>query len=173
MFAIEHSEGVVPDMITLGKAITAGYGTLGAVLVHERVSAHFDEEILACGLTHYAHPLAVAAGVAAFDVYESEELPGRAASMETSLLSGLAEIHKQCGSSVVRTRAIGLLGALDLQLNEESWAGLKSALRRRRVHVHINARIGTMVVSPPLCITEQELKTGCQAIADAIREAGA
>ena len=171
MFAIEHSEGVVPDMITLGKAITAGYGTLGAVLVHERISAHFDEEILACGLTHYAHPLAVAAGVAAFDVYESEGLPVRAASMETSLLSGLAEIHRQCGSSVARTRAIGLLGALDLQLNEESWAGLKSALRRRRVHVHINARIGTLVLSPPLCITEQELKTGCQAIADAIREA--
>ena len=171
MFAIEHSEGVVPDMITLGKAITAGYGTLGAVLVHERVSAHFDQEVLACGLTHYGHPLAVAAGLAAIDVYESEGLPARAAAMEPILLAALEEVAKVNPRVSLRTRAIGLLGALDLEMSAQQWSSFKTGLARRRVHAHINARIGTIILSPPLCITEQELRAGCQSIAEAIREA--
>ena len=36
---------------------------IGAVIVHERVAKHFDERVLACGLTYYAHPTGCAAAL--------------------------------------------------------------------------------------------------------------
>jgi len=171
MFAIEHFDGVVPDMITLGKAITAGYGTLGAVLVHERVADYFDENTLACGLTHYAHPLAVAASLAALDVYRDEQLVERAAAMEPLLKAGLGSIASHLGARVRRHRAIGLLGAIELDLEAAAWTKLKHALTERRVHVHVNPRVEAVVISPPLCISEDELAVGLVKLTEAIEEA--
>ena len=74
-FAYEHF-GVEPDLVTLGKAITAGYGTLGAVLVHRRVAQRFDSEPLVTGLTHYAHPLGVAAALEAIRGLPRREVGG-------------------------------------------------------------------------------------------------
>ena len=54
-FGFQHWD-VVPDMITVAKGLASGYATIGAVIVHERVAQHFDEHVLACGLTYYAHP---------------------------------------------------------------------------------------------------------------------
>ncbi|HEY0195864.1 MAG TPA: aminotransferase class III-fold pyridoxal phosphate-dependent enzyme [Kofleriaceae bacterium] len=62
--------GVTPDIITCAKGLTSGYQPMGAVIVHERVARHFDEAILACGLTYYAHPTACAAAVETMQLYE-------------------------------------------------------------------------------------------------------
>src|SRR5215468_2545421 len=54
-FGFQHWD-VVPDLITTAKGLASGYATIGAVIVHERIAKHFDEHVLACGLTYYAHP---------------------------------------------------------------------------------------------------------------------
>ena len=59
-FGFQHWD-VTPDMITVAKGLASGYATIGAVIVHERIAQHFDEHVLACGLTYYAHPTACAA----------------------------------------------------------------------------------------------------------------
>lgn len=174
-FGFEH-QGVVPDMITCGKAITAGYGTLGAVLVHERVARHFDDEVLACGLTHYAHPLGVAAALEAMRVYEDEGLVARAAEMEAPLramLQGLIADEPRCR----RERVVGLLAAVDFDGDAAYLKRLSSALRERRVHVHVKGEKqlrgpgGALVLSPPLCITVEELQDGVDRIRAAMKEA--
>ncbi|MBX3251618.1 MAG: aminotransferase class III-fold pyridoxal phosphate-dependent enzyme, partial [Myxococcales bacterium] len=83
-WGLQHWD-VIPDMITCGKALTSGYGTLGAVLVHDRVASVFDDRVLACGLTHYAHPLSVAAALEAMRVYDDEGLVDHAAALEAPL----------------------------------------------------------------------------------------
>ena len=45
-FAVEH-EGIEPDIITMAKALTAGYAPMGAVLVSETIARHFDRKVLA------------------------------------------------------------------------------------------------------------------------------
>jgi len=40
----------LPDIITCAKGLTSGYQPLGAVIVHDRVARHFDDNLLACGL---------------------------------------------------------------------------------------------------------------------------
>ena len=161
-----------PDMITCGKALTAGYGTLGAVLVHERVANHFDDVELACGLTHYAHPLGVAAALEALRVYRDEGLVARAAALESPLRAMLGEL---CADN---PRAMGLLGAVDLDLSEAGLQRLRQELHAARVHVHLKgprqlrrARGGALVVSPPLCIEEGQLREGLSLVGAAIDRA--
>jgi len=169
-FGFEHQEGVVPDVITLGKALTGGYGTLGAVLVHGRVARHFDDHPLVAGLTHYAHPLGVAAAREAIALYEDEGLVENAARLEPVLRSGLDRIAKKHG--VVRdNRVIGLLSATELDLDEVGFHWLGEALRRHRVHAHVQPRASSLILSPPLCITENELEQGLSLIDRAIAEA--
>lgn len=169
-FAFERF-GAQPDLITCGKALTGGYGTLGAVLVHERVARFFDDEELVCGLTHYAHPLSVAAALETLRVYEDEGMVANAAALEAPLRAMLGELP---GTD---PRAIGLLGAVDVDLDADGLKALGAALRRRRVHVHLKGprqlrreRGGAVVVSPPLCITEDELRSGLKQVGEAIDE---
>jgi len=173
-FGFEHwhdaaGARLVPDMITCGKAITAGYGTLGAVLVHERVADYFEDHVLAAGLTHYAHPLAIAAGLEAVTIYEEERLPQRAACMAPQLASALESIV-DAQSCALRHRAIGLFGCVDLDRTRVDFGKLATALEARHVYVHLNPSLGSVIVSPPLIITEDELSDGMNRVADAIDE---
>lgn len=169
-FAFERF-GAQPDLITCGKAITGGYGTLGAVLVHDRVARFFDDEELVCGLTHYAHPLAVAAALETLRVYDDEGMVANAAALEAPLKDALD------GLKGTNPRALGLLGAVDLDLSTDGLKALSEALRKRRVHAHLKGprqlrreRGGAVVISPPLCITEEELRGGLERVGEAIDE---
>jgi taurine--2-oxoglutarate transaminase len=165
-FAYEHFDAK-PDLITVGKALTGGYGTLGAVLVHERVAAAFETNVLPMGLTHYAHPLGVAAALATIEVMENEDLVARAAALGPKLQEGLvalAERHAMAGA----VRSIGLLGALDLDLDAAAFERLSAALRERRVHLHVQKRVGALIFSPPLCISSEELDGGLSRVDDAL-----
>ncbi|MEO7092665.1 MAG: aminotransferase class III-fold pyridoxal phosphate-dependent enzyme, partial [Polyangiales bacterium] len=72
-FGFQHWN-VTPDMITVAKGLASGYATIGAVIVHERVAKFFDSNVLACGLTYYAHPTACAAALETMKLYEDEKL---------------------------------------------------------------------------------------------------
>lgn len=143
---------------------------LGAVLVHERVAAHFETRPLVAGLTHYAHPLGVAAALAALDVLERERLVERAAGLEPVLASGLQTVVDACPAVARRARAVGLLGAVDVDLDASGWDRLEAALVRRRIHVHLQRKVGAIVVAPPLVIAEPELRHGLGLLAEALRE---
>lgn len=176
-FGLDHFfEGdCAPDMITCGKAITGGYGVLGAVLVHDRVAKHFEENTLAAGLTHYAHPLGIAAALEAIRVYDDEGLVENAATLEAPLTQGLEKLVERFDCATGQ-RCIGLMAALDLDLSEGDLQRLRDALKAQRIHVHVKGRkqlridAGAIVITPPLNITELELKDGLERIARAIEE---
>jgi hypothetical protein len=90
-FGFQHW-GVTPDLITVAKGLASGYATIGAVIVHDRVARHFDDHVLACGLTYYAHPLACAAAVETLKVYEDEQLFARSAALGPVLLRELRAV---------------------------------------------------------------------------------
>lgn len=169
-FALEH-DAVTPDLITCGKAITGGYGTLGAVLVHERVSAHFDENVLAAGLTHYGHPLGIAAALETLRVLDDDGLVERAASLEPTLLSGLRAVAARVPDHSGEVRCRGLLGGVEIDLSGDHYDAVRAALAARRVHAHVVRQSGVLVITPPLVIGEDELREGLDTVADAVQEA--
>lgn len=168
-FAMEH-EGIEPDLITLAKAVTAGYAPLGAVLVSEKLARHFDDHVLWAGLTNYGHPLGCAAGVAALAIYAEEHLFERAARLEEALLGPLRALASRC-AAVENPRGRGLLAAVDLRLAPSAWKRLTSDLEARRLHLFAAQKRGTVVVAPPYIIDEQELATGLAMLAEAIEDA--
>src|SRR5205814_9577894 len=90
-----QSFGVVPDMITMAKALTNGAQAMGAVAVSERIYSTIVDDAppggleLFHGYTYSAHPGACAAGIAALDIYAREGLFDRAAELSPYFLEGL------------------------------------------------------------------------------------
>jgi taurine--2-oxoglutarate transaminase len=164
-FGFQHWD-VVPDLITVAKGLASGYATIGAVIVHERVAKHFDDHVLACGLTYYAHPTACAAAVETLKVYEDERLYENAARLGPVLRRELDQIAARLGAPVF-VRSLGLLGALEVEAPPEAWARLGAELAQRRLSLHVDGKRGTAIVSPPLCITEDELASGLRGLGDA------
>lgn len=171
MFSFEHFDGVVPDMITLGKALTGGHAVLGAVLVHDRVARHFDERVLVAGLTHYGHPIGVAAALAAIEAIESEGLVERAARLGERLEEVVSGWQRKLPDVVGASRVKGLLSATELSLDAAGFSRLKTALARRRLLTHVQPRVSALILSPPLNIPEETLAEGLSQVYEAIEEA--
>lgn len=159
--------GGTPDMITMSKGLTAGYGVLGAVVVHERVAKHFESETLLLGLTQYAHPLGVAAALEAIAVYEDEGLIENAARLGPVLNDALAALRDR-HACVSHARSVGLLGALELDVDSKKLVG---ALQARHIHAFVRPAEKMLVVAPPLCIDEATLVDGVARVDAAIRSA--
>ncbi|MBT8491848.1 MAG: aminotransferase class III-fold pyridoxal phosphate-dependent enzyme [Deltaproteobacteria bacterium] len=168
--AIDHWE-VVPDLIAVAKALTAGYAPLGAVLVHERVAAHFDQEVLYAGLTNYGHPLGIAAARAALEVYRKEGLYRRAANLSGAFADGLAAIAEAATGRRTFVRHLGLLGAVELDLDAGEWTAVRAELDRRRVLAHLYPSRGCMVFAPALNIEDRVLEDGLAQVRDALAAA--
>lgn len=181
-FAHNHWD-VTPDLITMGKGITSGYAPLGAVAIRDELAARFDDRVLNCGLTHYAHPIACAAANATIDLYRATGMVENAARMGERLQEGLAALaakHRVVGDA----RNLGLFGVLELVSDPETReplvpyngaikpgtpAGrLKAALAARGLHILL--RWNFLFVAPPLCISEDDLKLGLGLIDEALSE---
>ncbi len=165
VFGHHHWE-VQPDLITCAKGLASGYQPIGAVIVHERVAKHFDDRVLACGLTYYAHPTGCAAALETLKVYEDEGLYDNAARLGPVLLAELRAVAARLG---VRSfvRGLGLLAALEVECTPAQWAAFGAALAERKLSLHLDGKKTTAILSPPLCITEAELVAGVRAFGDA------
>src|SRR5580704_1455091 len=104
-FAIEY-EGVVPDMILVGKGIASGYAPLGAVIASGEVSGAFLH-----GYTYNGHPVAAAAANGVLDYIESEKLFERVEPVGAELRAALETLRKYSVVGDVRGR--GLLLAVE------------------------------------------------------------
>lgn len=164
-FAHQHWD-VVPDLITVAKGLASGYATIGAVIVHERIAQYFNEHVLACGLTYYAHPVSCAAAVETLRVYEDEKLFDAAARLDPVLRRELDAVAARIAPKTF-VRSIGLLGALEIEATPDQWTKLGPELAARKLSLHVDAGRGLAIFSPPLCITEDELVTGMRAFGDA------
>jgi taurine--2-oxoglutarate transaminase len=164
-FGFQHWD-VVPDLITVAKGLASGYATIGAVIVHERVAKHFDDHVLACGLTYYAHPTACAAALETMKVYEDERLYDNAARLGPVLRRELDRVAARLPPPAF-VRSLGLLGALEVDAPAEAWARLSAELAQRRLSLHVDGKRGTAIFAPPLCITEDELASGLRGFGDA------
>jgi taurine--2-oxoglutarate transaminase len=168
-FAFERW-GVVPDMITMGKAITSGHAPLGAVAVGERIAAHFEKNPLVTGLTHSAHPVSLAAGLATLEVMEEEKLVERADRLDLFLaerLAAIAAAHPVVGD----VRSLGLYGVIELVKDPKTREPLLShdLGRRALAHgVHLATRWNYVFIAPPLSIEEADLAHGLDVVSELI-----
>ena len=161
-----HHWDVTPDIITCAKGLASGYQPIGAVIVHERVAKHFDERVLACGLTYYAHPTGCAAALETLKVYEDEGMYANAARLGPVLLAELRAVAARLGVKSF-VRGLGLLAALEVECTPAQWAAFGPALAARKLSLHLEGKKTTAIIAPPLCIAEADLVAGVRAFGDA------
>lgn len=96
--AIEQSPGCEPDMVVLAKALSGGYVPAGAVMIRkepwERVFNSMDRAIVHSSTFHMGG-MAMTAGLAVLDVYDSEQLGQNAQRMGALLKDGLERLRGQ------------------------------------------------------------------------------
>ncbi len=128
MFACEAA-GVVPDIVTLSKALTGGTMALSAAIARTPIFEAFlsekPEHALMHGPTFMANPLACAAANASLDLFESEPRLAQAARISNELIEGLAPCRDLPG--VRDVRVLGAIGVVQLHRIGDIGA-LKAAL---------------------------------------------
>jgi acetylornithine/N-succinyldiaminopimelate aminotransferase len=160
-FAHQH-HGVVPDVVTMAKALGNGM-PIGACWARADVAGAFKPGDHAT--TFGGQPLAAAAARAVLTVMQRENLPDRAAKLGEYLARALADLPGVAG-----VRGQGLLLAAQLDEGIDARAVQAAALAAGLV---VNAVTPTALrLAPPLTVSEAEVDEAVAVLANAIAGAG-
>lgn len=168
MFSFEHW-GIKPDIISFAKGVTCGYVQLGGIIISKEIAEYFNDKTFLYGLTYSGHSLACAAGVACVNYYREHNIlqhVDEVGVVFAQLLDELKEKHICVGD----VRHIGLFGAVELMKDREkkiplvpygydenaTMAKIQGLLKERGFAAF--GRENNINVTPPLIITEQELR---------------
>jgi acetylornithine/LysW-gamma-L-lysine aminotransferase len=161
-FGHQH-HGLEPDMICMAKGIGGGF-PMGAIAFTARVHAALYPG--AHGTTFGGNPLACAAGLAALEVYEDEQLIARAAQMGELLFARLNQTLG--GRMIVREiRGKGLM--VGIELREKAGRYLKVLMEEHGV-LALPAGSNVLRLLPPLIVSAEEIEIGVQALATVLPE---
>ncbi|WP_406136090.1 aspartate aminotransferase family protein [Streptomyces sp. NBC_01089] len=169
-FAAQHF-GVTPDIIVTAKGITSGYIPLGALLVADRVAeVLLRDHGFPMGYTYNGHPVAAAVALANLDIIEREGLLGRAVTMGAKLH---AELEAELGELPIvgEIRSVGMMLAVELVADRASRtplpldpARMPHDVIRRETGVIVRDSAHSLVLSPPLIMTDAEAKEAAVAL---------
>jgi adenosylmethionine-8-amino-7-oxononanoate aminotransferase len=157
MFACEQA-GVVPDIITLSKALTGGTLPLAATVTRKKVFEAFWSDDLAKALMHgptyMANALVCAAANASLDLFEREPRLRQGAAIERALAGQLALCKAFARVKDVRIK--GAIGVVELDRIDNI-----AALRDRFIDegVFIRPFKNIIYLTPPFTISADDLKT--------------
>ena len=174
MFACDHA-GVTPDLLCLGKGFTAGMLPMAATMATARVYDGFrggPGRALMHGHTFCGHPLGARVAREVLAIYRDEDVLAGVAPRAERIAAFFGELGAVPG--VVRTRALGMVGAADLS----SGAGYAGTGRGQRVYEEALSRgaylrpLGdTVYVAPPLTIPLFELDRLLEILGESVRAA--
>ncbi len=174
MFACEQ-EDVSPDLLCVAKGITGGYLPLAATLTTEEIYEGFlgaAEEFRTFfhGHTYTGNPLACAAALANLDVFESERTIERLQPKIELLGELLNEVAAMDEVSEVRRR--GFMVGIDLGDHDPALrVGHRVTNEARQRGAIVRPLGNTVVLTPPLAISEDELRQLVAITADSIAAA--
>ncbi|MCX6049981.1 MAG: acetylornithine/succinylornithine family transaminase [Chloroflexi bacterium] len=159
-FGHQHFD-LQPDIICMAKGIGGGF-PMGAMAYTQQVQDALYPG--AHGSTFGGNPLACAAGLAAIQIYQDENLIERSAQMGEFLRQQLGEaLHDR---TIVREiRGLGLMVAVELR--EKVGPYLKVLMEEHGV-LALPAGTNVLRLLPPLNISEAEIELGVQAIANTL-----
>ncbi|WP_199044580.1 adenosylmethionine--8-amino-7-oxononanoate transaminase [Glycomyces salinus] len=171
MWAADHA-GVNPDLLTCGKGVTAGYLPLSAVLAAEHVYEAFlaregdtAPRTFFHGHTYTANPLCCAAALAGLRVMEEQDVIARAA----RLGERLGKLLEPLGAHphVREIRRLGTMTGVEVEpVRERTGFAVCQAARERGVWLR---PLGdTVIVMPPLTLTEAETELLAAGLAEAV-----
>lgn len=153
----EAGDGVVPDIISLAKALGSGI-PVGACLVTEKIASHIKENDL--GTTFGGGMIAMAAVTATLEAIEADSMLANVRAVEAHLRERLREIEQ-----VVKVRGRGFL--LGLEFADKA-KPIHEALLEKRMITGTSSDPNVLRLLPPLCLTNDEVDFFVDALVDAL-----
>src|SRR5690606_826883 len=174
---------IMPDSITMAKAITSAYMPLGAITVSEPVyQALLDESkklgVFAHGFTYTGHPVSCAVALKTLEIYERIDIVRHVQSVAPVFETRLKALRDH--PLVGETRGVGLIGGIELVKNKatkESFdvrqgVGPKVVKLAEEEGLICRAVAGdTIALSPPLIINGAEINLMFDALGRALDRA--
>lgn len=166
-FAWEHA-GVEPDIMCIGKGLTAGYMTMSAVLATKRVAdavSNGEAGVMMHGPTFMANPLSCAVGLESLAMLREQNMPAVIGNIETILNENLAEARSL--PCVTDVRVIGTIGVVEVDRTVDVGKFQKECVRKG---VWIRPFGRNIYIMPPYIITEQQLKHLCKSLIELVAD---
>lgn len=176
LFACQKEE-VVPDFLCLAKGLTGGLMPMAATLTTGTIYDAFlgsADRAFYYGHSYTANPLGCAAALTSLELFTSEHtltrLPPKTALM--------AELLSQLQSSqplIHEIRQVGMIAGIELRRPDGTPFPVQERLGERVCHAARNHGLltrpilDTIVLMPPLCISQEELEKAVHAIAMGIK----
>ncbi|MDQ1130504.1 aspartate aminotransferase family protein [Microbacterium sp. SORGH_AS_0888] len=165
---------VTPDLITFAKGVNSGYVPLGGVVISAEIARFFDDRVFPGGLTYSGHPLACAAGVATFEVFERDGILAHVRDLGERVVAPTLAEWAERHPSVGDVRGAGLFWAVELVRDRETREPLvpfnaagadaapmaEFAAACKRAGLWPFTHFNRTHIAPPLVITEEELREG-------------
>ena len=173
-WAMEH-EGVVPDLVTVGKSLAAGMPMSGVV---GRAEILDSAPTGAIGGTYGGNPMACAAALAVFDIFKDERLV-EAAQRIGKTVAARFDSWKEKYEIVGDSRGLGAMRAIELVTDKKSKEPLAAIKVKEILHrcedeglIAIKAGIYDNVIRTlmPLTIKDKDLARGLDILENAIKE---
>jgi beta-alanine--pyruvate transaminase len=165
--------GVVPDIMTMAKAITNGSIPMAAIAVREDI----QQTILDAsppnsveffhGYTYSAHPVACAAALATLKIFREEDTFARVRDLSPAFLEQIASFKDL--PYVTDTRGFGLLGAIDLAPEgAPGQRGFKALCKAFEAGLVLRNAADTIVLAPPFASTPEQISQMVETMRDVI-----
>ena len=153
----DASAGVVPDIITLAKALGSGI-PVGACLVIEKIASHIKENDL--GTTFGGGMIAMAAVTATLEAIENDKMLANVRTVESYLRQRLKEIEQ-----VVCVRGRGFLLGLEFAAKAKP---IHEALLKHHVITGTSSDPNVLRLLPPLSLAREEVDLFVDALAQVL-----
>jgi 4-aminobutyrate aminotransferase/(S)-3-amino-2-methylpropionate transaminase len=172
MFAIEHS-GVVPDLMTVAKSLAAGMPLSGVVGRADVMDALGPGGL---GGTYAGNPLACAAALAVFDIFEKERILAKAEKVGETLRKSFDRLAER-SPFVGESRGLGAMRAIELVEDKKTKAPLAEAKMKQILTAC--AEKGLLVIKAggfgnvirclvPLTVPEADLARGLEILEESV-----
>jgi putrescine aminotransferase len=167
MFACDHW-GVVPDILTMAKALGGGVVPIGAFTGRAAVWKTLESNPYLHSSTFGGNPLACAAGIATIRVIQDEHLADRAAELGAYLMGRLTEVARQHPGVIRQVRGKGLLVGMEFTDPDLVLLVTAEALQRGVIVFYSLNNPATFRIAPPLIITKAQVDRAVAALGESV-----
>ncbi len=168
MLCCDH-EGVHPDILILGKALSGGILPVSAVLASDEIMLTIKPG--QHGSTYGGNPLACVVAMEALEVLKDEQLAENAAYLGDIFRRRMQEDVVEKTKLVTLVRGKGLLNAIVIDEDEEGQTGWEICTKLAENGLLAKPTHGNIIrFAPPLVMTEPQLHECCDIIARVVRK---
>ena len=166
-FAWEHA-GVQPDIMCVGKGLTGGYLTMGAVMTTRDVAdtiSRGEAGVMMHGPTFMANPLSCAIAIASLELLERQDMASRIAHIQQKLrelLSPAASLP-----AVAEVRVLGAIGVIEMKQPVDVGRFQKLCVEKG---IWVRPFGHNVYVMPPYVISDDDLDTLCTRMIEILPE---